>query len=113
MVSVNHHHAIYSGVRGGVTITIPIALAPIMISPEEMGVPRDPSQLRIERQDWVAEVKELGSLYPPLDGDKIIAFRGSEFRVKSMGMEEPCYSHTTSTRDRVLIHSIRTKVPNA
>lgn len=93
-----------------------IHVSPILISADELS-PGDASLLRVERQDFVVwrcdrgpkGAKGLGSHYPPSLGDKIRRADGDEFELTSMGRDEPPYTHVTSERNRVILHTVRTK----
>jgi hypothetical protein len=111
MSQVNTACALY--VRGG--IETPIDISPILISPDELNVGGDPSLVHVERQDFVVWKCDrgpdgkigLGTLYPPRPSDKIV-FQGDTFSISSMGMDDPPFIHTTSNRDRLIIHTVRT-----
>lgn len=98
------------------TTQIPVDVSPILISPDEL-TPGDSSITRVERQDfglWKCShgpngERGLGSVYPPADGHKIRLADGSEYVVKAMGFDEPPYIHTTSNRERLIVHTVRTK----
>jgi len=88
--------------------TANITASPIINKPDEFypGV----SQTRIELQDWCIDVVDYeidGVPTKPTAGDTIIRASGETFRVIGMGESEPCYSYTTSTRNRYKIHSER------
>lgn len=109
---VNQACGIY--VRG--TIRFPITVSPVLISANEVGPTGDPSQLRVERQDFVvwrcdrgpAGELGLGTHYPPRAGDKI-EWGNQTFTLTSMGSDEPPYTHVTSNRERLIVHSVRTQ----
>lgn len=87
----------------------PIKVSPILMSSEELTA-GDASSVRIERQDFAIDRCQLGEeLYPPRNGDRIRRLTREVFIVNSMGSNEPPYVHVTSTRDRVIVHSIRQK----
>lgn len=87
-----------------------IMASPVLISPDEMD-PNNVSDTRVERQDFVIDRPLLGPYYPPEIGHKIRRLRtGEEFILTSMGADEPPYVHTTSRRERVIVHTIRVKV---
>lgn len=92
-----------------------IDISPILISSDELSPGGLSSLVRVERQDFVifkcargpnGEVG-LGSLYPPTQGDKI-EWDNQTFAISSMGVDEPPFSHTTSNRERVIVHTVRT-----
>jgi len=86
----------------------PIAVSPILLSADELG-PGDGSMTRVEYQDFAIDRSELGPLYPPKVGDQIRRLTGELFILTSMGTSEPPYVHTTSARDRVIVHTVRRK----
>jgi len=86
----------------------PIKVSPILMSSDELN-PGDPSMVRLERQDFAIDREQLGSFYPPAPGHKIKRLTGEVFVLNSMGVSEPPYVHVTSSRDRVIVHTIRTK----
>ena len=110
MAEVNTSCAIY--VRGN--IQRPIDVSPVLISAEELGPSGEPSLTLLQRHDfalWRCDPgpdgrKGLGNLYPPQDTDKIV-WNGDTFAVNSMGSGEPPYIHTTSNRERIIIHTVR------
>lgn len=87
----------------------PINASPILLSSDELS-PGNPSLVRIERQDWVVDRCDLGGYYPPQVGHKLRnEATGELFALNSMGTDEPPYSHVTSSRNRVILHTVRTK----
>lgn len=93
----------------------PIDASPILIPSEELS-PGDVSTVRIERQDFAIwrcssgpnGERGLGKLYPPIPDDGLRDPKtGEVFQVMSMGLNEPPYMHTTSSRERLIVHTIR------
>ncbi len=91
------------------TIERPINASPILISADEI-MDGDPAATRTERQDWAINLSELKGLYPPVPGHKIRNQEtGEEFVLMSMGRDEPPYVHVTSSRTRIIVHTVRYK----
>jgi hypothetical protein len=107
MTQTNTVRAVYVGIRSGVTYRIPLDVQPILISSDEI-TPGNASATRLEYQDFGIEVIHLKNLYPPLEGDKVERLDTHErFTAASMGMDEPPFQHTTSNRERILVHTHR------
>lgn len=95
---------------------IPIDVSPIHISADEESA-GNASLIRVERQDFVVwrcnrgpnGERGLGSHYPPPIGAKIRRTTGEVFQCGAMGMDEPHYTHVTSSRDRIILHTTRIK----
>jgi hypothetical protein len=81
---------------------------PILLSPIELGVVRDPSMLRVDYTDWAIDYEQIKSVYPPTEQHKIRTKNGAEYDVSAMGNDDPCYIHSTTDRNRVIVHSIQT-----
>ena len=89
-----------------------LTASPIHLPAEEIipGV----SVTRVEYQAWGVDVADLEEIFgrgrlPRVD-DRITRAGGEEFRVLSMGGDQPPYQFIGSSRQRVLIHSQRTAV---
>jgi len=91
--------------RGGTTLSI--YASPILQDATEL-VP-DAMVMRIELQNFAIDVIQLDGLRLPLRGDLIIRATGEEFRLVPLGDDTPPYDFTTSTRDRLIVHTERTK----
>ncbi len=95
--------------RNGDEVTFEIALAsPILLPPDEQ-IPGLPIT-RLEFQDWCIDVVDLGDNFPPQTNHYIRKANGEEFQATPTGMDNPLYQFLTSTRDRVRIHTVRTKL---
>lgn len=111
MSQVNTACATY--IRGGAEH--PIDVSPILISPDELNVGGNPSLNAVERQDFVVWRCDrgpdgkigLGTLYPPSPATDKIRFNGDTYAISSMGTDEPPFIHTTTKRDRLIIHTVR------
>lgn len=98
------------------TTETPLDVSPILISADE-ETPGNLSTMRVERQDFVVwrcqrgpnGERGLGSNYPPAVGIKIRRASGEVFECNSMGADEPHYTHVTSGRERVILHTTRIK----
>lgn len=93
---------------------IPLDASPILISADEES-PGNVSLVRVERQDFVVwrcnrgpnGERGLGSHYPPPIGAQIRRSTGEVFQCGAMGSDEPHYTHVTSNRERVILHTTR------
>ena len=82
-----------------------ILASPILMEAKEPF--SGPSLVRAEYQDWAIDVSVFPAGRFPEIGDTITRTTGEIFKVVSLQEDEPCFSYTTSTRDRFLIHSVR------
>lgn len=107
MAENNNEKAIYVGERNNTTYTYSIEVSPILLSADELS-PGNQSLTRVEYQDFAIDRIWLKNLYPPEIGDEVKLLKTNEkFRAASMGIDEPPYQHITSTRERVLVHTVR------
>lgn len=110
MSEVNQSCGYY--IRG--TSRFQITVGPILIASDELNPGGVSSLVRVERQDFAiwrcdsgpnGEIG-LGSFYPPRPGDKI-EWDNQTFAASSMGTDEPCFTHTESNRERLIVHTVR------
>lgn len=113
MAEVNTEAVTYIAIRSGKTIERAINASPILVAPDEI-MDADPAATRVERQDWGIDVTQstFSDLHPPIPGDKIRRQNREEYAANSMGRDEPPYIHTTSSRTRILLHTVRQKAPS-
>lgn len=95
--------------RGVTTVTDKTASPTLMVAEEVIpGV----SQTRLEYQDFAIDTDQYdlgGGPVLPERMDVIIRANGDEFQAVSFDSDEPVFQFTTSTRNRLLVHTQRIK----